>query len=234
MKLSKNQKIIILIGPPGSGKGTLAELLAEKLNLYYLESAKIIEVEIMQAKKGDFAIINKKKYFLTREKDFWKKGILNTPEVVTFWFQRKIKEAAGMDKGLVVTGFMRTGYEAERIIPLLKEIYGLKNIKVVLIMLSPKESIFRNSHRRICELIRHPILYSRETKNLKHCPLDGSKLIKRKGLDDPETIKTRLKEYEGRTFPVLRYLKKKGLRIKKVNGEQPVVNVFNDVLKAIK
>ena len=88
-----------------------------------------------------------------------------------------------------MTGSPRTLYEGKRIIPLLKKLYGTKNIKIILIKVSAEESIFRNSHRRICELMRHPILYTKETIKLTRCPLDGSKLIRRKGLDDPETIK---------------------------------------------
>ncbi len=231
---SNNKQIVILFGQPGAGKGTQAELLADKLNLYYLESAKVIESNIIQAGKDDFETVNGKKYSLTKEKELWKKGILNTPEVVTAWFQKKIRELAAENKSLVMTGFGRTIYEAEIIIPLLKKLYGVKNIRVVLITLSSKESIFRNSHRRICELMRHPILYSKETVKLKYCILDGSKLIKRKGLDNPETIKVRLKQYEQRTFPVLRYLDKEGIVIKKVNGEQSVSEVFNDILKIVK
>lgn len=233
MTLSK-LKVIFVFGPPGAGKGTQAELLADRLNLYYLESAKVIESNIMQAKHGDFEISNGKKYSLAKEKELWAKGILNTPEVVTVWFQRKIRELAAENKSLVMTGFARTIYEAEKIIPLLKELYGVKNIKIILITLSVKESIFRNSHRRICELMRYPVLYSKETTGLKYCSLDGSKLIKRKGLDDPETIKVRLKEYERRTMPVLQYVKKEGLKIKKVDGEQSVVEVFNDILKVLR
>ncbi|PIV14112.1 hypothetical protein COS44_00850, partial [bacterium (Candidatus Gribaldobacteria) CG03_land_8_20_14_0_80_36_40] len=82
MKNFKSKKlVIILLGPPGSGKGTQAGLLADKLNLYYLESSKIIESNIMQAKRDDFEIINGKKYSLTEERELWRKGILNTPEV---------------------------------------------------------------------------------------------------------------------------------------------------------
>ncbi len=233
MKKPSKSKVIFLFGPPGAGKGTQAELLADKLNLHYLESSKVIESNIMQARRDDFEVINSKKYSLTKEKELWRKGILNTPEVVTVWFQRKIKELAAENKSLVMTGFARTVYEAEKIIPLLKKIYGIKNIKIVLITLSAKESIFRNSHRRICELMRHPVLYSKETTMLKFCTLDGSRLIRRKGLDDPKTIKVRLKEYEGRTLPVLQYLGKEGLKIRKVKGEQSVVKVFSDILKAI-
>jgi adenylate kinase family enzyme len=57
MKHSKRQtkgkrEMVIILGPPGSGKGTQGELLAEKFNLYYLETSKILENEFEKAKKG--------------------------------------------------------------------------------------------------------------------------------------------------------------------------------------
>ena len=65
------------------------------------------------------------------------------------------------------------------------------------------------------------------------CPLDGSKLLRRKGLDDPETIRVRLKEYEERTFPLVEYMEKYGLEVKRINGAQSVAQVFNDILGAL-
>ncbi len=232
--IKKNQKVIIIFGPPGAGKGTQAELLAEKLDLYYFESAKIIEANIMAVKKGDYEIVNGKKYSLLKEKKFWETGKLCSPSLVTFWFQKKIKELIKEGQGLVMTGSPRTLYEGERVVPLLKKLYGAKNIKVILIELSAQESIWRNSHRRICELMRHPVLYTKETINLKKCPLDGSKLLRRKGLDEPETIKVRLKEYQERTFPLIDYFKKEKLVVKKVNGSPPPAVVFDNILKVLK
>ena len=100
--------------------------------------------------------------------------------------------------------------------------------------ISAEQTIFRNSHRRICELIRHSILFNKETETLSNCPLDGSKLVRREGLDDPETIKVRLKEYAERTLPIFDYFEKHGLKINKVNGEQTVADVHKDIVEAIK
>jgi adenylate kinase family enzyme len=58
--------------------------------------------------------------------------------------------------------------------------------------------------------------------------------VRREGLDDPETITVRLKEYENRTLPLVDYLKKESFDVKEVNGEQSVADVFKDILKAIK
>jgi len=124
-------------------------------------------------------------------------------------------------------------YEGKEIIPLFKKLYGSSNIKIILIKLSEKESIRRNSYRRTCELMRHPILYTKETARLTKCPLDGSKLVIRKD-DGPKTVRVRLREYKKNTLPLISYLKQQALKIKKVNGEQSVEKVFKDILKAIK
>lgn len=229
----RNSKVIILLGPPGSGKGTQAELLSEKLNLYYIETSKIIEANVMKAKPGDFVKIEGKKYSLLEEKTFWKTGKLCTPEVVSFWIKIKTKELSKEGRGLVFAGSPRTLYEGKEVIPLLKKIYGSKNIKIFLLEISPEETMFRNSKRRICELMRHPILADEETEKITKCPLDGSKLIRRKGLDDPEVIKVRLKEYRERTYPLIDYFKEQGLKVKKINGEKPVVNVFDALLETL-
>lgn len=234
------KQIIILFGPPGAGKGTQAELLSEKLGLYYFETSKVLEEKFREAENlsldsAERVIkIGEKEYDVSNEKKLWEKGILCSPPFVTYLVENKIKELFDAGKSLVLAGSPRTLYEGEELVPLLKELYGALNIKVVYLELSPEETIFRNSHRRICELVRHPILYHKETEKLTICPIDGSKLIKRKGLDAPETIKVRLKEFKKRTFPLIEYFKKQGIEVKKINGEQTVVNVHKDILKALR
>jgi len=147
--------------------------------------------------------------------------------------EKKINELFQSGKGIVFAGSPRTMHEGEKVIPQIEALYGQKNIKIILLELSPEQTIFRNSNRKICELMRHPVLYTEETRNLKSCPLDGSKLLKRTGLDDPETIKVRIKEYEERTLPLVGFFEKAGLGVKKVNGEQSVEGVHKDILEAL-
>ncbi|MDI6591400.1 MAG: nucleoside monophosphate kinase [Patescibacteria group bacterium] len=230
----KNLKVIILMGPPGSGKGTQAELLSDRLSLYYLETSKVLEEKFKEARKGEYLKVKGKKYKILDEKKLWEKGILCHPPFVTHLVKEKIKELFKLGKNLVLAGSPRTLYEGREIIPLLKKLYGQKNLKIILLELTPRQSIWRNSHRRICQLMRHPILYTKETAKLKRCPLDGSKLIKRKGLDEPKTIKVRLKEYKERTFPLIEYFKAEGLNQKKINGGKSVEKVFKEILEALK
>jgi adenylate kinase len=229
-----NKQVIILFGPPGAGKGSQAILLADKLDIFHFETSAIIEKLTMNANEEDFIEEQGEKYYFKKEKQLWKEGKLCDPPFVVHIVKEKIRLLAGEEKGIVFSGSPRTVYEAKEVIPLLKELYGNENIKPLLIEISPKETIFRNSHRRICQLIRHPILYNKETVKLTICPLDGSKLIKRKGLDEPETIKVRLKEYKERTYPVLEIFKEQGIEVRKINGEQSVADVHKDILKTIK
>jgi adenylate kinase len=234
MKKSKIPRVIILIGPPGSGKGTQASLLAERLNFYYFETSKVLEEEF-QIGKEKYYSIEGKKYFLKKERNLWLSGKLCSPPFVTFLVKKKIKELFKEGKNLVLSGSPRTLYEGERVVPLLEKLYGKENIVVVLLEQPEKVTILRNTKRRICQLMRHPILSTKkEFLKLKYCPLDGSKLIKRGSLDKPETIKVRLKEYKERTFPLIEYFKKRKIKIKKVDAVPPPAIVFENILKAIR
>ena len=233
MKPFKDKSIIILLGPPGSGKGTQANLLSEKFGLYHLETSKVIKQRINNAGEDDFVEIDGKKYPFSKERKNWDTGLLCSTEFVSFLMKERIGFFHKEDQGFICSGSPRTLKEGKDLIPLLKEFYGKENIYIFEIMLSAERSIWRNSHRRICELMRHSILYNEETKNLKYCPLDGSKLIQRGVLDDPETIKIRLREYKKRTIPLLEYLTDEGIKIEKINGEQSVASVFNALLKKI-
>ena len=226
----KNPLVVALLGSPGSGKGTQGVLLADKLESFYFETSKLIEKKVMSAQADEFIEIDGVKYFLQNEKDLWEKGILCSPPFVSYLVKEKIRALAKEKKGIILSGSPRTIYEGEDIMPVIIEEYGKENIKVIEIFVEAEISIHRNSHRRICELMRHPILWNKETEDLVTCPLDGSKLIKREGLDDPETIKTRLEEYKKRTFPLFEFFKKMGLDVRKINGNRAPEKVFKEIL----
>jgi len=228
------KQVIILFGPPGAGKGTQAEILSDKTGYYHFESSKVIEACFKNESADKVFEIEGQKYKVADERKRWEEGLLNSPPFVVFLMAEKIKELAKDGKSIIFSGSPRTVYEAEREIPLLKELYGVENIRFVLLEITAETTIFRNSHRRICELIRHSILFGPETESLTKCPLDGSNLVKRKGLDDPETIKKRLEVFKEQTFPVMEVVEKQGLHLNKVNGEQTVADVHKDVLIAVK
>jgi len=227
-----NKKVIIIMGSPGSGKGTQSEIISGKFGHYYLESSKVIDAKLTNISKDDFEEVEEKKYFLAEQKKKREEGEIMDAELVTVWMMKKVRELAKDGENLVIAGSPRTLYEAEKFMPLLAELYGKENIVVISIDLPEEEAIFRSVHRRICSLVRHPILYYEETKDLTICPLDGSKLLKRED-DDEETVKIRMQKYREETLPGLEYCKKEGFVVKEVKGKQTPVELHKDILRVL-
>jgi len=232
--LKMPKRVIILFGPPGAGKGTQSELLSEKMGYYHLESSKVLERCFKNENPDKVFTVEEKDYKVGDEIKNWKTGVLTSPPFVTALMTKEFKRLSEDGESFILSGSPRTLYEAEQEMPILNQLYGKENIKIALIEISAEITVFRNTHRKICELMRHPILFNEETKKLKLCPLDGSKLVKRKDLDDPETIKVRLEQYKERTLPLFDYFKNNGYSIKKVNGEKSVAKVHESILKTIK
>lgn len=228
------------MGPPGAGKGTQADLLKNNFDFFHFETSKLLEEKFDWAKDLSedsperFIEADGKKYDILEEKKIWLTGKLCSPPFVVQLIKDKVKDLRHDGENIIFSGSPRTVYEAEQELPLFIELYGRENITAVYVGIKPEETIFRNSHRRICQTVRHSILWNKETENLTACPLDGSKLLRREGLDDPETIKTRLKEFKDRTYPVLDVIKEKSIKIVKINGEQTVSKVFADICENIK
>lgn len=235
-----DRQVIILFGPPGAGKGTQSELLSEKMGLYFFETSKLLERDFKQAEdlpensKGKFIEADGQRFYFADEKKNWQNGILCSPPYVTQLVIDEVRKLFNDGENLVMAGSPRTIYEVEKEMPVFEELYGKENVKVFLLEINPEQTIFRNSHRKTCELMRHSILSNNETENLTICPLDGSKLSRRKDLDDPETIKVRIKQYEERTLPMVEYFEKNNYKVEKINGENSVADVFAEILDAIK
>jgi adenylate kinase len=233
LKKKLRHAVIIILGAPGSGKGTQSALLADKLSFYHIETSKLLEEAFKEAKPGEFVKAEGQDYFLADEKKSWENGLLCSIPFVFYLVKKRVEELHKEGENLILSASPRTVQEAERFVPLLKNLYGAQNIRVLVLNIKPEETIFRNSHRRICELMRHPMVYSKDSINLKYCPLDGSKLLKRKRLDDPKSILVRLQEYKNRTLPLVEYFKNEKISVKTLNGSLSPSEVFNNILKAL-
>ena len=217
-------QIIILIGPPGSGKGTQANLLADDFGFYHFEFSKVIEDKFASADPND-AVISK-------EKLNFKEGRLVSPTLVGEWSLEKLKDFGSRGQSIVFSSSFRTPQETEYLIPIAEQFYGKDNIHVVHIKVSEQESVYRNVNRRICKANRHPIPNFPEFKEITECPKDGSELVKRI-LDSEETMKVRYATFLKETEPVFDYFRKRRYNILEVNGEQTIRNVHNDIMTGI-
>ena len=233
-KLNGNQvqKVIILFGPPGAGKGTQSELLAQKFYFYNLDTSRVLEEKFKNAKPGDQVEINGKSYPVADELAKRRKGVLCSVDFTAFLMNKRIAEIHSLGKSLILSGSPRSLAEAEVEIPFLENIYGKENINIFFLDLPAEQTIFRNSNRRVCELMHHSILYIPENAGLKRCPLDGSRLVHR-DLDNVETIKLRLAEFEETVAPLEGFYNKNKFQVRKINANQYVEDVFQNVLEAL-
>lgn len=220
-------KAIIIYGPPGSGKGTQANLLADKFGLIHFDTGKYIEQIVHNPK-------NRNNKTIQKQRKFFNSGILCDPSWVFKIIKKRVCELASVGLSVIFSGSPRTFYEAfgdlsagltgkkqKGLIDVLEKYYGKKNILVFNVDISDKNSIKRNSNRLMCSVCGTQILNKvLKFKNLKVsiCPFCGGKLYRRT-LDKPKIIKVRLKEYRERTLPIQKEFKKRGYKIININGE---------------
>jgi len=223
MKPSKSPKVIIVIGPPGSGKGTQSKLLCRHFGLEYVGSGDILRA---RQKVGDF----------TGQKliKVMGKGELIPSFVIVKILGDKLEKLKNKskNKGFVLDGWTRIIYEAILADEALGWYGWNKNVKVILLKISRRESYNRLTKRRQCKKCGRLIPWLGEFKKLKKCDKCGGKLVTRRD-DKIESIKMRLEEFKNQTVPSINYYKKQK-RLIKINGEQSIEDVFKDILKALK
>lgn len=217
---------VILYGPPGSGKGTQANLLADKLGLTHFDTGKFLETLV-------YSPDGQKEKILRRERKLFESGMLMTPSFVLKKVMTEVKRIAGAGSGVVFSGSPRTIYEADGLVPLLERLYGKRNIFVFAISLPPAESVRRNGSRVVCSVCKAPLLTAYyPSRNPKHCPICAGPFYRRT-LDKPEVIKVRLKEYAERNIPVFGFLRRRGYRILNVDGMPAPYKVFQKIYRRV-
>lgn len=209
----------IFLGPPGSGKGTQAKKLAERLKLFYFGTGDLMREE---AEKGT----DLGKIF----KAVWDKGKgqLVDEEIVEKFVESKIQEKAKSEENLVFDGFPRTLKQTkllEKHIPINKETF-----KVIDIDVSLESLIERMETRRVCESC-DKIFFKPEENGVRNCDVCGGKLIRRQE-DEPEVIRERIKVYEEATTPLISYYQEKGILIN-IDGEPPIEEVTEEIKKEV-
>lgn len=223
------KKVVIIYGPPGAGKGTQANLLANALGFIHFDTGRYLEQVVHDP-------ANKKDRIIQRERKLFDDGILMTPSFVLKVTRKKTEELARAGFGLIFSGSPRTEFEAfgdhqnTGLIEVFEKLYGRKNITPVLLKVKPATSITRNSSRLVCATCGTAVMAQGCVG--KMCPLCGSSL-RRRTLDVPKVIKVRLVEYAKRTKPILVGLRKRGYKILEINGEPLPYKVFRTILSKL-
>ncbi len=218
-------KLVVLIGSPGSGKGTQSLLLAEKRKMTHLEASKLLEKRFLNAKDDDVIKVGENTYSLKEQERRWRKGLLCEDEFVSHVIKEALEASYRKADTVLLDGYPRTVKQAEIALPSFISLFGKENILTVFLEVGEEEVVKRNTNRKVCSLMRHSIVDLPETRGLTVCPIDGSSL-ERRVMDDPKTIKVRVKEFKKKTFPVLDYFSSQGVKVSRVDG----VGTINDVL----
>lgn len=219
----KKPLVIILLGKSGCGKGTQAKLLTQKFGLEYIGSGDMLRA---RGKKDDFTGKKITQIMLTG-------GLHPTAVIFKLWLDRaeELKQKKDL-KGFVMDGNPRKILEAYLIDGALGWYEWDKNVKIVLVDISNQEAIWRLTKRRMCQDCKELIPFVGEFRKMNQCPKCGGNLVTRAD-DTIKSAKNRLKWFKTDVQPIINYYKKTG-RLFKVNGEQPIDDVFKDILKVIK
>ncbi len=205
---------LILIGPQGSGKGTQAELLIQKLKIPAVSVGQLLREQIKEKTK------------LGKEvKVFVLKGEL-VPNQITNQLIREELRKEKYKKGVILDGYPRHLEQATFLEKL------IKIDCLIVIEISEAETIKRLSGRRVCECGETYHLEYKKPKNDMVCDKDNKPLIQRKD-DYPEAIKERLNIYHTETQPVIDYFQKQD-KVIKIDGEASIGEVFERIYKALK
>lgn len=223
------KQAVILYGPPGAGKGTQAELLARRYGFIHFDTGNFLEHIVHSPNVS-------KDPALRRERVLFDTGKLNTPAWVLKMVDEETKKIGTAGYSIVYSASPRSLYEAfgkaqkRGLLATLLKFYGKRNIHPVWLNIRPATTLRRNSARKKCVVCGLPKLAKAK---ITHCPFCEGPLYTRT-LDDPKIIKERLKEYRGRTYPILHEFRKRGIAVKKINGEPAPYKVFASILKVLK
>ena len=212
-------KIIVLIGAPGAGKGTQARLLQERKG-------------ILQISTGDmFREMKTLDTPLAREvQEVMKSGKL-VSDNITYRMVEDRTSRPDIGETYVLDGYPRTAVQAEQLEKLASE-QG-RQIRAILVDV-PRDELFRRlTGRRTCPVCGEIYnIYSKPPKADNVCDLHPDTQLSHRSDDNEESVRTRLETYETATEPLLDYYERTG-RLEKIDGTGEVEDIYQQLAKAI-
>jgi adenylate kinase len=210
---------LVLLGPPGSGKGTQGERLQEDLRLPYYATGDILRAAVREETElGRTA------------KEYMDRGDLVPDEVIVGVIAERIASTEALD-GFILDGFPRTMPQAEALDAKLEEL-GRAVTAVLLIDVPDDEVVRRLGGRRTCEENGHVFhVEFNPPEQEGTCDIDGSRLIVRDD-DEPEVIRKRLDTYHAKTEPLIGYYDQRSV-LRRIGGTGAPDEVAEEIRRTL-
>jgi len=210
--------IIVLFGPPGSGKGTQAKLLAERYGVPHISTGDILRENVNNETKLGL-----------KAKTYMDKGELVPDDLLIGLIKDRLSEP-DCASGFLLDGYPRTLPQAEALSKILSELG--KNLDLVLNIDVPDEELLKRlAGRRMCICgASYHILFNKP-KQEGICDLCGSKLYQRDD-DKEEAIMNRLVVYKNQTRPLIDHYTQAGVMLT-INGAADIAVVFNGICRML-
>jgi adenylate kinase len=211
---------IVLLGPPGAGKGTQAKRISEKFDLLHISSGDIFRENL-----------NKQTELGKKAEEYMNRGEL-VPDDITISMIRERLSRPDCEEGALLDGFPRTPAQAKALDEMLSDFAGEVDA-VPYINVPEIELVERLSGRLTCRAKGH-IFHKKYNPPQEPgvCDYDGSELYQRED-DKPETVKRRIRVYMEQTQPLIDYYQEKSVMIE-VDGDQSIEEVTTDLVSALK
>ncbi len=208
--------IVVLLGPPGAGKGTQGEKIAERLGIPKIATGDVLRAAVRDGTEQGLAA-----------KGFMDRGDL-VPDSVILGIMKDVFSSPAAAKGAILDGVVRTVPQADGLMGMLAEL-GRKVDTYLVFDVSDDDLVERLGGRTVCDSCQTPY---RGLEPGIRCEKCGGTLVRRKD-DEPESIRNRLEVYRKQTAPVIEWAHRNNMKVVNIDAVGDIGDITDRAMRAL-